>query len=389
MRTLSRTTKCLAVISALAAGTAAALLVGSGAIAGSSSDRAARGAAGPWRALASAPIAVGGGRTTVWTGRELLVTGSAASPDGTLGVDVALTYDPAADAWRRLPDPPSTPNYCRRTAVWTGGEMLVWGCDGVGFDPRADRWRRLPPAPVGAPGIGVWTGRELIGWGGGCCGDANADGAAYDPAENTWRRLARSPLAASQSPLGAWTGHELILFVSGLDPEGKPIEGAARAAAYRPATDTWRRIAPMPSPRRGANAVWDGRELLVVGGTDPSGRPATVGNAYNPTTNRWRSLPAMESGALQAAAVWTGKRVLLFAADRLVAYDPEIDRWSLLPSAPLERRDDAAAVWTGHELLVWGGVIGTPAGTSIPPKYPLDGAVFSERSSQGASGGGQ
>ena len=145
----------------------------------------------------------------------------------------------------------------------------------------------------------------------------------------------------------------------------------------------------MPSPRRGANAVWDGRELLVVGGTDPSGRPATVGNAYNPTTNRWRSLPAMESGALQAAAVWTGKRVLLFAADRLVDDDPEIDRWSLLPSAPLERRDDAAAVWTGHELLVWGGVIGTPAGTSIPPKYPLDGAVFSERSSQGASGGGQ
>ena len=57
----------------------------------------------------------------------------------------------------------------------------------------------------------------MIGWGGGCCGDASADGAAYDPATNTWRKLPRSPLAPEQSPIGAWTGHELILLVSGID----------------------------------------------------------------------------------------------------------------------------------------------------------------------------
>src|SRR5439155_23735644 len=126
---------------------------------------------------------------------------------------------------------------------------------------------RLPRGPFGGGGIVVWTGSELIGWGGGCCGDAFSDGAAYNPSTNSWRKLARSPLAPSQGPLGAWTGHELVLFVGGISPDGKPYPARlARAAAYNPATDTWRRIQPLPAPRGGATAVWDGREVLVVGG---------------------------------------------------------------------------------------------------------------------------
>ncbi len=371
----------------VAAASVAVLVVGSGSIFGSSES----GSADPWRLLPSAPIEIDAGLTSVWTGEEMLVSGLTAAPDGSLlgAVEVAAAYDPETNGWRRLGAPPKTESSCRRSAVWTGTEMLVWGCGPTAFNPQADRWRRLPAAPIGAPGLAVWTGRELIGWGGGCCGDATADGAAYDPAGNTWRRLAPSPLAGSQSPLGAWTGRELILFVSGLDPDGRPIEGAARAAAYRPATDAWRRIAPMPSPRNGARALWDGREVLVVGGIDARGRPATVGYAYNPATNRWRSLPPMQGGAVQAVSVWTGSQLLVFGGEahpgRLLAYDPGDDRWSRLPSALLEDRLDPTAAWTGDELLVWGGVIGTPAGTSLPPRYPRDGAAFSsQRPSRGA-----
>jgi N-acetylneuraminic acid mutarotase len=176
------------------------------------------------------------------------------------------------------------------------------------------------------------------------------------------------------------------MFVSGLDPDGNPIEGAARAAAYNPATDTWRRIAPPPELR--AAAVWDGHEILVVGGTNPEGKPAALGYAYNPATNHWRRLPAMKSGATQAVAAWTGRQLVVFggetAPNTLHAYDPERNGWTTLPNAPLRGRVGATAVWTGHELIVWGGVIGTPVGTSIPPKYPADGAVFSGGSWQRA-----
>ena len=109
----------------------------------------------------------------------------------------------------------------------------------LAFNPLTNRWRQLRR---GHGGLVVWTGRELIGWGGGCCGDAFSDGVAYNPSANRWRNLPRSPLAGSQSPLGAWAGRELFVFVGNLDPDGKPWPARlARAAAYNPATNTWRR----------------------------------------------------------------------------------------------------------------------------------------------------
>ena len=348
--------------------------------------------AGTWRRLPAAPFAVAAGLTSVWTGREMLVsgvTGVAAGGNFLNAADAAAAYDPARRGWRRLASPPKTDNACRRGAVWTGKEMLVWGCAVLAYDPHANRWRRLPKPPTGQ-GLVVWTGRELIGWGGGCCGDFSSEGSAYKPATNRWRRLARSPLAADQHPLGAWTGRELIILVSGLDPDGRPIKGAARAAAYNPATNSWRRLAALPERRGGASAVWDGRELLVVGGTERGGALATVGFAYDPATNRWRRLPPLESGRRGAAAAWSGSRLLLWGGETLragsevaapygLAYDPKVNRWTALPQAPLPGRDGPTAVWTGRQLIVWGGVIGTPVGSSSPGKYPkylADGAVF-------------
>ena len=216
---------------------------------------------GSWRTLPSAPVRVDAGLTGVWTGKEMIVTGTRPGPDGTYtdSKDLAAAYDPATRAWRRLPNPPKTESYCRRSAVWTGRQVLVWGCALLGFDPLTDRWQRLPQ-PIGGMGTAVWTGRELIGWGGGCCGDASSDGSAYSPATASWRKLAPSPLAPEQRPLGIWTGRELLLFVSGINAaSGKPWPARfVRAAAYDPATDSWRRLAPIPDRglRFGGSAAW-------------------------------------------------------------------------------------------------------------------------------------
>jgi len=37
------------------------------------------------------------------------------------------------------------------------------------------------------------------------------------------------------------------------------------------------------------------------------------------------------------------------------AYDPAADRWEALPAGPLSPRARTVAVWTGRELIVWGG----------------------------------
>ncbi len=330
--------------------------------------------AGSWQSLPPAPVALQTNLASVWTGTEMLIYGvRGVARDGNFlhASNALVAYNPTTRSWRRLASPTGQAQYLgRHPAVWTGREMLVW--PDRAYNPATNRWRQLPKSPASGGGLVVWTGRELIGWGGGCCGDAFSDGAAYNPATSTWRKLATSPLAPSQSPIGAWDGHELIVLVGDVGPDGHRWPSRlARAAAYDPATDTWRRIAPLPESRGGATVTWDGRELLVVGGAGAShgSRPApltTTGFAYDPVTNRWRGLPPMESGRIANAVAWTGKTLLLWGGSQSgngttvvpphgVGYDPARNRWSPLPQAPLLGRTDPTAVWTGTQLIVWGG----------------------------------
>jgi hypothetical protein len=340
---------------------------------------------GTWRGLPQAPIAAPDLRLSVWTGKEMIVFGRVDrhGPAGELlgSTNVAAAYDPAANTWRRLAPPLSAPGYAGNwDAVWTGEEMLVWGDVNQAFDPETDRWRRLPSAPAGRGGIVVWTGRELIEWGGGCCGDVSSDGAAFNPSTDSWRTIAVPPVAGQQEPVGAWTGRELVIF-AGKDPEGN----AVGAAAYNPASDSWRRIASLPTPPAGAYAVWDGREVLVAGGTTASAL-STAGLAYDPATNRWRRLPPT-AGRAGAAAVWTGRRLLVWGGQTFpgatvtarhgLTYDPIGNRWSRLLESPLPARVDPTIVWTGRELIVWGGsTISCRRNAPCDTRLHADGAAF-------------
>jgi hypothetical protein len=350
---------------------------------------------GTWQRLPAAPIAPGSSAVGAWTGSRLLVF-ARAHPMPPWSVNVAASFSPATGTWRRLAPLHGPKGNFEGTyrAVWTGRAVLVSGpADFQAFDPATGRWRRLAAAHAGgAGGLVVWSGHELIDWGGGCCGDASSGGSAYDPATTSWRTLAASPLAPSQRPAGAWTGRELIVVVGGLDPDGRPYPARlARAAAYDPATDSWRRIAPQPADRNGATAVWDGHEMLLIGGTGApvaGGQPglARVGFAYDPATDRWRRLAPMAAGRRGAAMAWTGRRLLVWGGSRTVAglpvtpsrglaYDPQADRWSQLPGAPLLGRLDPVAVWTGRSLIVWGGERqNRPVDTGT--RLFTDGAIF-------------
>src|SRR5688572_27684031 len=68
------------------------------------------------------------------------------------------------------------------------------------------------------------------------------------------------------------------------------------------------------------------------------------------------------AGRSTMAAVWTGKEMLVWGGDGPngqfddgAMYDPRADAWTLLPQAPLSPRNAPAAVWTGEEVVLWGG----------------------------------
>jgi hypothetical protein len=322
---------------------------------------------GTWSRLPAAPISPEfNARTSVWTGKQMLVFGrdqqtaldANGHPYATGALNVAAAYSPASKSWQRLSPPAKTSGFMGLSSVWTGKEMLVWGQGThLAYNPTTDHWRQLPGSRLLSihDGFGavVWTGREAIGWGGGCCGDAFSDGVAYNPASNSWRALARAPLPGSQHPLTAWTGKEMVVVLG------------TRAAAYNPARNTWRRIAAPPTHNGNATALWNGSDVVIAGASRST-------FAYSPAKNRWRRLPLLPAGRVGKVVVWDSSRLLVWGGKRGgAALVPGAKQWTVFAHGPLPSSVEPTAVWTGSSLIVWGGLP-----TKTWGKYDEAGAIF-------------
>ncbi|NND03189.1 MAG: hypothetical protein HKN91_10415, partial [Acidimicrobiia bacterium] len=235
-------------------------------------------------------------------------------------------------------------------------------------------WNVLPASDFdGRLGAAVvWTGEQLIVWGGEVPnGSARPDagwpvtntGGAYDPVTNTWFSIPSGPLSARSGAAAVWTGSEMLV-----------LGGQAGSAAYNPATRLWRELAAEGLPIEKAT-VWTGTEVIVVSGSG-------WGRAYDPATDRWRDLPEtpLEQRAVVPtgpkpliSTVWTGEEMIVWggwvratgerAAQGFTivwgrdgaAYDPATDQWRSLPEPPdTVDLSSTSAVWTGEEMIVWG-----------------------------------
>lgn len=134
----------------------------------------------------------------------------------------------------------------------------------------------------------------------------------------------------------------------------------------------WREMSPSSlCGRYDASVVWTGQELLIWGGESCAGASCpndgaphlADGAGYNVANDAWRTLARSPLTAREAAAtVWTGTEMLVWGgttgqallADG-AAYNPAEDSWRALAGAPLSPRNGAGAVWTGREMVVWGG----------------------------------
>ena len=180
-----------------------------------------------------------------------------------------------------------------------------------------------------------------------------------------WELRSTSP-GPRQHHTAVWTGSEM--FVWGGGESGTFLNTGGR---YHFATDTWQPIptSGAPSGRWLHGAVWTGTEMLIWGGRDnffPSAGNKGDGGRYNPTSNSWRSISAERapSPRSQSATIWTGSEMIIWGgvADGTITlntgarYNPATDTWTTITTngAP-SHRQLPAAVWTGTEMLIWGG----------------------------------
>jgi len=298
--------------------------------------------------------------TAVWTGSEMIVWGGNNWSNRFI---CGARYNPATDGWTPLPEQSAPEARYQHAAVWTGSEMIVWGGDdstgsrtntGARYDPVTDSWS--PISNLGAPDAraghtAVWTGSEMIVWG----GDNLNTGGRYDPAGDTW-----TPMDATGAPNGrsghtaVWTGSEMIVWGGGPNTGGR----------YDPATDSWTPTEVNGAPAAGADyaAVWTGGEMIVWGGTVPGS-----GGRYDPLTDTWlpvatENAPEIRLDRQEPFVVWSGSEMIVFLG--LIysgtfggKYDPDTDTWTAIErgDGSPEARRNASALWTGTEMIIWGG----------------------------------
>ncbi len=106
---------------------------------------------------------------------------------------------------------------------------------------------------------------------------------------------------------------------------------------------------------------------VAVQTTQPTGGPATSTPPASDVSAAWSQLSAGPLAPRTGyASVWTGRELLIWGGastdpggasylDDGAAYDAAADQWRPLPAAPVSGRFGSQAVWTGTEMLVLGG----------------------------------
>jgi subtilisin family serine protease len=185
---------------------------------------------------------------------------------------------------------------------------------------------------------------------------------------NNWEPRAPLGEPRREMALGTWNGN--IYAIGGVKPAGT----VAGVAVYRPGTNEWQPVAPLPAARQaGDGAEPLGGLLYAPGGYNTSNVLTKSLYAYSPYTNTWvtkASMPIVSgcgvSHAINAKLyVLTGCTGTTSAASGLLhRYDPATNTWIARKTAPHAHRYPAAGVIDG-KLYVVGGHNGTSASATL------------------------
>ena len=303
--------------------------------------------------------------TGIWTGSRMVVWGGRTFSSA---LQTGGQYDPVSDTWTMVSTTGAPTARSHHRAVWTGSRMIVWGGGanppstveqtGGQYDPGADTWTTtsIVNAPSARSGhTAVWTGSRMIVWG----GPANTGG-RYDPGSDSWTpTLAPHVPPATLDNTAVWTGNLMIVF-------------ASSTSRYDPTLDVWTPGSQVnaPSPRKDHTAVWAGGRMIVWGGwTGACCTAFATGGRYDPISDTWLPTSTISSptGRYNHTAVSTGSRMIIWGGRNgggggvfgdVGLYDPQINAWlTVSPTGtPPDGRSNHTAVWTGSEMIVWGGV---------------------------------
>lgn len=315
---------------------------------------------GSWEPMAEAPIDPRPYAVAAWTGTRVVFWAGSNLSRGFAYTDGAL-YDPATDTW----EPMAVPGWGHPglTSAFFDGELYALAKGGgTRFDPVAGQWRDLPPVENMFLAATVATDDGIWGLG---PADLNPVGqpdlaiARYLPDADTWvvgptweGTDDQASIIAGLSRLestAVWTGTEIAVC----DRTGGCI-------GFDPDAGTWRSLPVVSGVEGPSLAVATDLGLALIGQitTEPSEVAVEV-----LTSRGWQrkadGIPVERFDTATAAAA--GEWLVIFAARQppTVVHLPS-GTWQVVTDGPLAGVEAPNVVWTGEQLVVWGGAPAEP-----------------------------
>jgi hypothetical protein len=374
--------------------------------------------AGSWSAMAGFPLPARLAPTAVWAGDEMLVFGGF-DRDGSRRVDGAA-YSPSTNTWRTIADMPKGAGGPRAQpvpdqAVWTGSEVLAiiqgidWQWDLASYDPNSDSWRALDEnryeqlptdalrhlagdAPIDSPrSMVAWRGKGAVyGWN---SATQQVGWATYDVAAHEWSSFQGIPLSVDGYGIGGAAGSFALVGDRYFVQLSQGVQGdnglGGLVIDLEASTERALRYPADVNVRTGYEMMIDSAGLAVGMSFTDGARPTAVRQALllDPATATWTPT-AVPPGPFDfntsanrptLLAVPNG-HLLLGGLDGHIAAvaDVSVGHWRSWRGLPVDpARVGHTMIWTGRQVIVWGGAAADPAGSVNLPAIPLsDGAVY-------------
>jgi N-acetylneuraminic acid mutarotase len=210
-------------------------------------------------------------------------------------------------------------------------------------------------------------------------GDGRGSIEAYKASTQTWRYHAALPDARDWFAVTE-AGGDIYAF-GGLVRGPRSTHSSRESDRYDPWSDTWTRVAAMPTDRYGAAAVTglDGKIYVIGGWSTRSNTALTTLEVYDPLANAWHVRASMRTprqslgaaidgrGRIYAVGGYNSVHGYLRSVER---YNPVKNRWGVMPPMREARAGLCAVTASNGRIYAMGGY--NPAFRSFPFRRTME-----------------
>lgn len=343
-----------------------------------------------WQTIAPQPeVASRIGGSVIWTGEEMIVWSGRYNFG--LAQSGGAKYSPTSDSWTVLSQINAPSPRAYHSTIWTGNEMIIWGGsqdfsnglnDGYIYNPTKDMWTALPSnnAPQARLShASVWTGNKMVVWGGYDGLNSISNAKLFNLNLGVWENLSllNAPINKSYLFSTIWTGSEMIVW--GGDKGSGSYRASNTGGKFNPTSNTWSTTLTSGEPegRYLHSSNWTGNELIIWGGAISGSDETNDGGIFVPITNSWTETSLLNAPSKRyghtseyqnnSIIYWGGIQFGSGPDDFLYLkdgynYNIASNLWQKIADFPLEERAGHSSIWTGSEMIIWGGVQRTQSG---------------------------